>query len=128
LTTKPRRPILKSMKNQRPHNIVATMTVRELHVRLQSSDCLKPFVLDVRTPEELEIAAFDGAYLIPMHEIPFRMHEIPREHDVVILCRSGSRSATVWRQLHDAGFQRIWNLRGGILAWADEIDPTLRKY
>jgi len=107
---------------------VVNMTVRELHSRLQSANGHRPFVLDIRYPEELDIAAFDGAYPIPMHELDYRLHEIPREKDVVILCRSGRRSAEVWHQLRDAGFERIWNLEGGILAWADEIDPSISKY
>jgi sulfur-carrier protein adenylyltransferase/sulfurtransferase len=107
---------------------VVNMTVRELHARLKSANGRRPFVLDVRLPGELEIAAFDGAYLIPMHELDYRLHEIPREKDVVILCRSGRRSAEVWHQLRAAGFERIWNLEGGILAWADEIDPSISKY
>ncbi len=104
------------------------MTVKELHARLQSANGHRPFVLDVRLPEELEIAALDSAYLIPMHEIDRRMHEIPRDRDVAIICRSGRRSAEVWHQLRAAGFDRIWNLEGGILAWSDEIDPAIQKY
>ena len=107
---------------------VRNMTVKELHSRLQSTNGHKPFVLDIRIPEELEIAEFKGAYLIPMHEIEFRLHEIPRDRDVAIICRSGRRSAEVWHQLRAAGFDRVWNLEGGILAWSDEIDPTIQKY
>ncbi len=107
---------------------VRNMTVKELHTRLQSANGHRPFVLDIRLPEELEIAAFNGAYLIPMHEIDQRLHEIPRDRDVAILCRSGRRSAEVWHQLRAAGFDRVWNLEGGILAWSDEIDPTIQKY
>ncbi len=105
------------------------MTVTELHSRLQSGNGRKPMLLDVRLPEELEISQLEGAQLIPLQELEYRLHEIDRERDIVIFCRSGRRSVDAWYILRDAGFQnRLYNLKGGILAWAEEIDPSMPWY
>jgi sulfur-carrier protein adenylyltransferase/sulfurtransferase len=107
-------------------NQMAVETLRDL---LAQGNGQRPVLLDVRLPEELEIAALPGAQLIPIQELEFRLHEVERERDVVILCRSGRRSAQAWYALRDAGFHnRIYNLEGGILAWAERIDPTMAMY
>jgi rhodanese-related sulfurtransferase len=87
-----------------------------------------PVLLDVREPWELEIARLADAVHIPMGEIPSRFRELTPEHEIVVMCRSGGRSAQVARFLQQQGYQRVWNLRGGILAWADELDPSLPAY
>lgn len=69
-----------------------------------------------------------GARLIPMMEVPSRLDELDPGMDTVIYCRTGSRSDQVVQYLLANGFTRVWNLAGGINAWADEIDPTMRKY
>jgi adenylyltransferase/sulfurtransferase len=56
------------------------------------------------------------------------VHELDSAHDIVVHCRTGVRSAQAVEFLQDAGFERVWNLKGGIHAWSDEIDPTLPKY
>jgi len=85
-------------------------------------------LIDVREPFETEIAAIPGARLIPLGELPGRLAELDRGREIVIHCRSGVRSARAARMLLDAGFPRVWNLRGGILAWSDEVDPSVHKY
>ena len=85
-------------------------------------------LLDVREPFEQVIASIGGARLIPLGELPGRMGELARGEDIVVFCRSGLRSAAAVRLLLDAGYPRVRNLRGGILAWADAVDPTLARY
>ena len=102
---------------------VPEMTVSELSRRLGEVE-----LIDVREPFETAIASIPGARLIPLGEFAARVGEIDRDHEIVIHCRSGVRSAKAARLLLDAGFTRVWNLRGGILAWSDEVDPSVRKY
>lgn len=103
------------------------ITVRELKERLDRGDDL--FVLDVRRPHEADIATI-GAPIIPLHELAFRLDELEpyRDQEIVLMCRSGARSATALRHLQAQGFEKLYNLKGGILAWSDEIDPSIPKY
>jgi len=84
-------------------------------------------LLDVREPQELQIAAVPGAMHIPMREIPSRLAEIPRYRPVLVLCHSGGRSAVVAEWLHARGYPAE-NIAGGIDAWADEVDPEIPRY
>ena len=100
---------------------------REVEAKLQSGDA--NFVLvDVRDPHEWEIGHIDGAQLIPLGDLPARMHELDSRNDIVLQCRSGVRSMKALNMLRDAGFSRLKNMTGGILAWADEVDPEMPKY
>lgn len=87
-------------------------------------------IIDVREPHEWEIVNLEpyGARLIPLNELPERMHELDSAEEIVLHCRSGARSAKALGQLRDAGFRRLRNLKGGVLAWAEEIDPSLPSY
>jgi len=87
-----------------------------------------PVLLDVREDWELGIARIDGAVHIPMGDVPARLGELAPERELVVLCRSGGRSAQVARYLERQGFSSVWNLAGGILAWAQQVDPTLTPY
>lgn len=109
---------------------VREMTVHELHARRQAGNGSRPFVLDVRNLEELHIARLGEDIHIPLAELDFRIDELSpyKDRDLVISCRSGIRSARAWHQLRAAGFEKIYNLEGGILAWADHIDTSLPKY
>ena len=104
------------------------ITPASLKERLDRGDTLT--IIDVREPHEWEIANLEpyGSRLIPMREIEARLDELDRDAEIVLHCKSGGRSAAVLRQLRDAGYTRLWNLKGGILAWADEVDPSLPKY
>ncbi len=89
----------------------------------------KPFVLiDVREPHEFQICRIPGSTLIPLGEVPRRMHELNSADEIVVHCRSGQRSAKAVEFLMKAGFRKIHNLKGGVLAWADQVDPTMPKY
>ncbi len=102
---------------------VPEITARELARALDEVT-----LIDVREPFETEIASIPGARLIPLGELPDRMDELDRDADLVMQCRSGVRSATATRLLLRAGFRRVRNLEGGILAWADDVDPTVTRY
>ena len=69
-----------------------------------------------------------GAKLIPLSEIEDRLVEIDSRDEIVLHCKMGGRSAKAAHLLRDRGYDRLWNLRGGILAWADEVDRTAPKY
>ncbi len=87
-----------------------------------------PQVLDVREAWELEISRLPGVRHIPMNEVPDRLAELDRDQPLVVMCRSGARSLRVAQFLEQRGFARVSNLSGGILAWGERIDPTLRPY
>jgi adenylyltransferase/sulfurtransferase len=69
-----------------------------------------------------------GGTLIPQNDVPNRLAEIPRDKEIVVQCRSGARSQRIAELLVQQGYTNVVNLAGGILAWADEIDPTVQKY
>jgi adenylyltransferase/sulfurtransferase len=104
---------------------VPEIGVRELKRRVDAGEDV--FVLDVREPHEYRICNIGGT-LIPLGELAARVHELDSVRDIVVYCRTGARSAQAVEFLRDAGFERVWNLKGGIHAWADEVDPTLPKY
>jgi adenylyltransferase/sulfurtransferase len=89
----------------------------------------KPFILiDVREPHEYQICRIPGSTLIPLGDVPKRLHELNSVDEIVVHCRSGQRSAQAVNLLMKAGFRKIHNLKGGILAWVDQIDPGMPKY
>jgi adenylyltransferase/sulfurtransferase len=87
-----------------------------------------PVVLDVREPQEWDICHLPGAVLIPLGDLPQRIGELDPQVPVVCQCRSGIRSARAAQFLRLQGFRDVRNLTGGILAWSDEVDPTVPKY
>lgn len=102
------------------------MTPPELKAKLDRGD---DFVLiDVREPHEYELCKIPSAILIPLNTIPQRLSELDPEAEIVLQCRSGRRSADALMFLQAHGFANLWNLKGGILAWSDEVDPTVTKY
>jgi sulfur-carrier protein adenylyltransferase/sulfurtransferase len=104
---------------------VPETTVEELKRRLDAGE--KVFVLDVREPHEYQICNIKG-HLIPLGDLPKRMNELDSSREIVVHCKSGVRSAKAVAQLQQAGFRKVTNLKGGILAWADRIDPKVPKY
>ena len=102
------------------------ISVAELNAKIKGRD--NPFILDVREPHEFDICRMPNATLISLGEIENRIHELDRDRDIVVHCRTGVRSAKAVKFLREAGFNQVRNLKGGILAWADEIDPSLPKY
>jgi adenylyltransferase/sulfurtransferase len=104
---------------------VPEITPREMKARLERGDDL--FILDVREPHEYQICSLRG-HLIPLGELPRRVHELDSSREIVAHCRSGKRSAEAVDFLRKAGFRKILNLKGGILAWSDEVDASVPKY
>jgi molybdopterin/thiamine biosynthesis adenylyltransferase/rhodanese-related sulfurtransferase len=104
---------------------VPESTPRDLKQRLDNGDDL--FILDVREPHEYQICNLNG-HLIPLGELPRRAHELDSSREIVAHCRSGKRSAEAVDFLRKAGFRKIFNLRGGILSWSTEVDPTVPRY
>ena len=104
---------------------VPEMLPTELKKRLDKGDDI--FILDVREPHEYQICNLKGK-LIPLGELPRRVHELDSSREIVAHCRSGKRSAEAVDFLKKAGFRKIHNLTGGILAWSDQVDPSVPKY
>ena len=101
-------------------------TVEDLKGRLDRQDGV--FVLDVREPQEYQICRIPDSTLIPLGDLPQRLTELEGHDDMVVHCKSGARSAKAVKLLREAGFSKAKNLRGGILAWIDRVDPSLPKY
>jgi adenylyltransferase/sulfurtransferase len=105
---------------------IRSISVIELQQKLTAGGEL--LVLDVREPFEFEMASIDGSRLIPLAQLGERMDELQKEKEMVVLCKSGMRSAYAVELLQRNGFHKAFNLEGGIDAWADQIDPTMQKY
>jgi len=108
-----------------PQTTVPEITPRELKGRLDRGDDI--YVLDVREPHEYQICNI-GGHLIPLGDLSRRVNELDSAREIVAHCRSGKRSADAAEFLRKAGFKKIWNLKGGILAWSDEVDSSVPKY
>ena len=116
----PETPQEKNVKNGIPQ-----LTVKELKARRDAGEDI--FLLDVREPYEYQISQIGGT-LIPQNDVPNRLAEIPRDREIVVHCRSGARSQKIAELLKQSGYKDVVNVAGGILAWADEIDPSVQKY
>ncbi|MBR11056.1 MAG: NADH oxidase [Rickettsiales bacterium] len=102
------------------------INVKELKAWMDSGEDFQ--LIDVREPNEFEVAEIGGE-LIPLATIPDNADKIAKDKKVVVHCRSGKRSANAIQFLEQQhGFDNLYNLEGGILAWADEIDPNIQKY
>jgi adenylyltransferase/sulfurtransferase len=106
-------------------NGVPEITVGELKSKLDKGEDIN--VLDVREPHEYEVANI-GVKLIPLGELPQRLIELDQDEYFVVHCKTGSRSAKAVKLLQDAGFENVYNVKGGITAWSEEIDPSVPKY
>ena len=88
-----------------------------------------PFVLDVRTVEESNIAKLATTdILIPHNELETRLKEVPRDRDILVYCHSGIRSANAAKLLKQNGYKRVVNMSGGIVDWAKTVDPKMKTY
>ena len=106
-------------------NAPTDMQVEELKRRLDAGDDI--FVLDVREPHEYQICNI-GGHLIPLNDLPSRVHELDSSREIVAHCKMGGRSAKAVDFLRQAGFTKVHNLAGGINAWAERVDPKMPKY
>jgi adenylyltransferase/sulfurtransferase len=104
----------------------AELTVEELKRRLDRKEDV--FILDVRNPEEFQICRIPGSVLIPLPALPQRFGELDRGRELIVHCKSGMRSQKAIQFLRQQGFTKLLNVKGGILAWAERIDPTMPRY
>jgi len=102
------------------------ITAPELKALLEEGH--HPLILDVRNPEEIAICRIAGSTVIPLAELPDRLGELSPTASIVVHCKSGARSAKAIILLEAAGFSRLKNLKGGILGWIKEVDPSLPTY
>jgi adenylyltransferase/sulfurtransferase len=100
--------------------------VSQLAQRLQEGNSIT--LLDVREPHELQISQLSGAQLVPLGQLASRLSELDSAKEMVVFCKSGTRSARALELLVSAGFRKVKNLKGGINAWASEVDPSLPIY
>lgn len=105
------------------------ITVQELDQKIKANGGVKNFrLIDVREEHEWEIAHIEGAELISLGTLAARMNELDSAQEIVLQCKSGARSGRALDLLRGAGFRKIKNLKGGIMAWANQIDPSLPVY
>jgi len=105
---------------------VPAISVHDLKRKRDAREAIQ--LIDVREPFEFEIARIDGAKLIPLGQLANRLHELKRNGQTVVHCHTGMRSAQAVQMLRQTGFTNVYNLEGGIDAWANEIDPAVQKY
>ena len=116
---------LRGQEAQQPAAQVPEIEPVELKRKLDAGEDV--FILDVREPHEYQICHLNG-HLIPLGDLPKRVSELDSARTIVAHCRSGQRSAQAVEFLRTAGFRKVWNLKGGILAWSDTVDPSVPKY
>jgi adenylyltransferase/sulfurtransferase len=104
----------------------AEITPLELKVMIDRGP--RPFILDVRNPEEIAICRIAGSTVIPLPELPGRLGELDSANPMIVHCKSGVRSAKAIALLRSAGFSKLKNLKGGILAWIQDVEPSLPSY
>jgi sulfur-carrier protein adenylyltransferase/sulfurtransferase len=102
------------------------LTAPQLKKRLDSGDEI--VLVDVREQNEWDIVRLPGAKLIPVNSVTERANELSTADEIVLYCKSGVRSARALNQLRNLGFRKLWNLKGGINAWAQEVEPSLPRY
>lgn len=105
---------------------VAVISAADLQARLQGGEAIS--LIDVREPFESEIARINNSKLIPLGDVPERLAQIPRSGRTVLYCKSGLRSAHAIEFLRSQGYENLLNLDGGIDAWREQVDPTMRRY
>ena len=105
---------------------VRDITPRELSERLRRGDAIA--LIDVREPYEWRIARIEGARLIPLGRIGMSAPELDRDREIVLYCHHGSRSLAAGEHLVAQGFDRVWNLSGGIDRWSEEVDASVPTY
>jgi sulfur-carrier protein adenylyltransferase/sulfurtransferase len=108
-----------------PENDVPAISVEELKKKLDAKADI--FILDVREPHEYQICNLKG-YLIPVGDLPKRVNELDSSREIIAHCKMGGRSAKAVNFLRRSGFKKVYNLTGGITAWAEKVDPSMPKY
>src|SRR5262249_3238100 len=109
-----------------PASTEADIEPTEVKAKIDRGDDF--LLLDVREPHEYQIAKIAAAQLIPLGDLPKRIHELTGATEIVAHCKSGVRRAKAVELLKQSGFKRVRNMKGGILAWSDKVDPSVPKY
>jgi rhodanese-related sulfurtransferase len=105
-----------------------SLSVRELAEWLADEERTKPQLVDVREPWEYRICRIEGSTLVPMQSIPARLNELDSDRSVVCVCHHGGRSQQVAAFLTRQGFADVYNLAGGVDAWARQVDTAMPTY
>ena len=100
----------------------------QLDAWLRDESRSKPFLLDVREPWEFETCKIAGSQSLPMRSIPQRIAELDSDTEIVAICHHGMRSMQVAAFLEQNGFGKMYNLQGGVAAWAAQVDPKMPTY
>jgi rhodanese-related sulfurtransferase len=108
--------------------MLTNLSVEDLAAWLADSGRAAPVLLDVREVWEVEHCAMPGILAVPMAEVPSRVHELEPARELVCICHHGMRSQQVARYLAQQGFEKVYNLAGGMDAWAQRIDPRMPRY
>ena len=114
--------------NDPTRDAIPEITPTDLRRRLDQD---QPLVLvDVRESFERDIADLpeQGQHRIPMREVPERLGELDPDEPIVVYCRTGGRSGRIVEFLRASGFSNVLNLKGGVMGWRDEVDPSLKEY
>lgn len=104
------------------------ISARELDAWLSDPDRPRPMLLDVREPWEFQACRIEGSRLMPMRSVPLHVDDLDDDAETVVICHHGVRSYQVAMFLERQGFERVYNLTGGVAAWAREIDPAMPTY
>ena len=102
------------------------ITVGELKSRRDRGESFT--LVDVREPHEWAISDLPDSVKIPLGTLPGKLGELPKDAEIVVYCRSGARSANAVQFLRQKGYDKVYNLAGGINLWAEQIDPTMARY
>ena len=104
------------------------LSAPQLKAWLDDPERAKPVLVDVRQPWEFDVCRIDGSKPVPMSAIPARFMELDRNAETVVICHHGARSYQVCMFLEHQGFTNIYNLYGGVAAWAQQVDPAMPTY
>ena len=105
---------------------IPEINVNDLNLKFTNNENF--ILLDVRTDQEVFISKIQGSIHIPMNDVPLRLDELNKEKEIVVQCKSGKRSARVCEFLLNNNFSNVKNLKGGIIAWSEEIDSSIIVY
>lgn len=105
-----------------------TLTPEQLSSWLSDAQRPSPRLLDVREPWEFEICHIPGSQLVPMGTVPAQLEQLAADQPWVVICHHGARSAQVVHFLMHQGFSEVYNLSGGVAAWAASVDPAMAQY
>lgn len=108
--------------------MIAEVAPAELSAWRQDAKREPPLVIDVREPWEFDYCRIEGSTSLPLGMLANAVDELPRARDIVVVCHHGVRSFHAAAWLKHSGFDRVLNLRGGLAAWADQVEPSMKRY